>query len=72
MGCMKSLRKANRVAYGGAMTLNTMQLMRPGTNAATAMGALEGSIGIGMAGAISDRMMRMGEKNRFKKRKGCN
>ena len=67
---MKQMRKANRAAIGGAMTLNTMQLMKPGANYA---GIAEGSIGIGITGLISDKMMRLGEqKNRFKKRKGGN
>ena len=61
---MKKLRKANRAVYGGAMTLNTMQLMKPGTNATTSMGALQGSIGIGMVGLVSDKMMSIGEKKR--------
>ena len=66
---IKGLRKANRAAFGGAMTLNTMQLMKPGTNATSAMGTLEGSIGIGMAGAISNKMMRMQEQKRKRGRR---
>jgi hypothetical protein len=64
---MKQMRKANRVVIGGAMAMNTMQLMKPGANYA---GIAEGSIGIGVTGLISDKIMSMGEKNRFKKRKG--
>ena len=66
---MKSLRKANRVAFGGAMTMNTLPLMQPGANTGTAMNALGGSIGIGITGLVSDKMFDLIENKKKKRRR---
>lgn len=64
---MKGLRKANRAVFGGAMALNTLPLMSKGANADTAMNALQGGIGIGVAGLVSDKMFDFQDRKRKRK-----
>ena len=68
---MKKLKKANRVAIGGAMATNTMQLMKPGVTSTSAMNTLSGSMGIGVTGILSEKLFGCsGErKHKMKKRR---
>jgi len=59
-----TMRKAHRAAVGGAMTMNVLPLMSPGTTATTAMGAATGGIGIGVTGIISDKMFDLTENKK--------
>ena len=61
---MSKLRKANRALIGGAMAINTLPLMSKSANAGTAMNALEGGIGIGLTGIITDKMLNMNKRKR--------
>jgi hypothetical protein len=67
---MKSMRKANRALIGGSMALNTLPLMQSGANAGTAMNALQGGIGIGVTGLVSDKMFDLME-NKKRRRINC-
>jgi len=61
-----SLRKVHRAAFGGAMALNTAQLMSPGANP---MNVLQGGIGIGVAGIVSDKIFDLTEQTKKRKRR---
>ena len=66
---MNKLRKANKTIIGGAMALNTLPLIGKGANATTAMNSLQGGIGIGVTGIITDKMFDLQERKRKRKRK---
>ncbi|MEO5350114.1 MAG: hypothetical protein H7836_10765 [Magnetococcus sp. YQC-3] len=65
---MKEFRKANKALWGGAMTMNTAQMLKPGANASTAMSTLEGSIGIGLVGGVSNKMFDLMETKKKRRR----
>ncbi len=61
-----SLREINQMNIQGAMAINTTQLLRPGANP---LHVLEGGIGIGVAGIVSDRMFELVEPKKRKRRR---
>ena len=63
---MGKLRKANRMVVGGAMAVNTMQLMKPNANY---LGVAEGAVGIGLTGALTDNVFELMERKHRKARR---
>lgn len=60
----KKFKKMNSVLYGGALTMNTSQLLKPNPEPGK---VLAGSLGIGVTGIVSTKMFDALDK-KFKKK----